>query len=142
MKYVYIMAINLFTVMCNAATVAIMVAIQLSNLRDIYKPEPVAKQINHAMVHMQRVQSERFESTVEPAHETDYDEIISKQLPRYGVLCKSVYVHGNPQGDYPLYRLEVGTQLRLREMYSTFNNPAWVMVKPAEWIPMSALCSF
>lgn len=93
---------------------------------------------DRSTVVIQRVRPQRFESIILIEQG---DVIMSNTLPRYGLICEpGTYVHGNPQGDYPLYILEPGAQVRLREMYSTYNKPAWVMIKPAEWIPLTALC--
>ncbi len=93
---------------------------------------------DHKINAIQRVQSERLESVVL----VEGDVIMGNVLPRYAVVCEETYVHGNPQGDYPLYRIQTGSQVRLREMYGPYNEPAWVMIKPAEWLPMSALCAY
>lgn len=63
----------------------------------------------------------------------------SPSLPGYGVLCQAADVMNAPEGSAVLYTLPSGASVKLREQPRfAFRN--WVMIKPAEWIPLAAIC--
>lgn len=70
------------------------------------------------------------------------NEIITgNTLPRFGVLCEDASVQGNPHDGFEtLYILSKGTKVRLRDQGG--DGRSWVMIAPAHWIRMSALCEF
>ena len=68
------------------------------------------------------------------------DVIMGNTLPRYGELCETTTVHGSPADDSKvLYSVVNGTTVRLREQ-SHGDDRSWVMIAPANWIRLSALC--
>lgn len=68
------------------------------------------------------------------------DVIMGISLPRHGTLCSDVEVRGNPQEwSKPLYTLTEGEVVRLREQSYAGD---WVMIAPAEWIPLAAVCDW
>lgn len=60
-------------------------------------------------------------------------------LPAYGVLCQETEVMNAPEGSTVLYVLPVDTRVQLREQ-PRFRYRDWVMIRPAEWIPLAAIC--
>jgi hypothetical protein len=65
--------------------------------------------------------------------------IMGNTLPRYGVLCEDTNVQGNPHDGFAtLYTLQKGETVRLREPGG--DGHAWVMIAPAQWIRITALC--
>ena len=60
-------------------------------------------------------------------------------LPPYGVICTATHVYGEPEGTLVLYSVSVGQIVQLREQ-PRFAHRDWVMINPAEWIPLSAVC--
>lgn len=62
-------------------------------------------------------------------------------LPPFGTLCQDTPVLGGPDADIyqPIYTLKAGETVALREQ-PVFEHRDWVMIAPAEWIPLSALC--
>ena len=69
--------------------------------------------------------------------ESDVAEMPS--LPGYGTICTETYVYGSPEGTQVLYSVSVGDVVQLREQ-PRFNHRDWVMIKPAQWIPLAAIC--
>jgi len=68
------------------------------------------------------------------------DVITGNNLPRYGVLCEDAEVQNAPyEGFEVIYTLPKGTTVRLREQ-SQGGTRSWVMIKPAEYIRLTALC--
>lgn len=77
-----------------------------------------------------------------PAVIVENDVIMGNTLPAYGTLCEDVGVQGNPHDGFEvLYTLPAGEVVRLREQ-SRGADRSWVMIKPAHWIKISALCSW
>jgi hypothetical protein len=70
-------------------------------------------------------------------HDSDVATIPS--LPAYGILCESVNVMNEPRGSLILSTLPKGETVQLREQ-PRFTNRDWVMIAPAQWIPLSAVC--
>ena len=67
--------------------------------------------------------------------------VMGNTLPRYGVLCEAANVQGNPHdGCKVIYTLPKGERVRLREQGG--EGRAWVMIAPANWIRLTALCGF
>lgn len=71
----------------------------------------------------------------------DGDVLTRFSLPPFGTLCDSVAVRGGPDASIyaPLYFLPAGETVALREQPKRANRD-WVMIAPAEWIPLEALC--
>ncbi len=68
------------------------------------------------------------------------DVIMGNTLPRYGELCEKTPVRGSPADDSAvLYTLPAGVVVRLREQ-SHGDDRSWVMIAPANWVRLSALC--
>lgn len=68
------------------------------------------------------------------------DVITGNTLPRYGELCEKTPVRGSPAEDSAvLYTLPAGEVVRLREQ-SHGDDRSWVMIAPANWVRLSALC--
>ncbi len=68
------------------------------------------------------------------------DVITGNTLPRYGELCEKTPVRGSPADDSAvLYTLPAGVVVRLREQ-SHGDDRSWVMIAPANWVRLSALC--
>ena len=68
------------------------------------------------------------------------DVITGNTLPRYGELCEITPVRGSPADDsVVLYTLPAGVVVRLREQ-SHGDDRSWVMIAPANWVRLSALC--
>jgi hypothetical protein len=66
--------------------------------------------------------------------------VMGNSLPRFGTACGDVAVRGTPSMEFdPLYVLADGSRVRLREQ-SHGADRSWVMIAPAEWIPIGALC--
>ena len=71
----------------------------------------------------------------------DGDVFTGNNLPLWGKVCTKTGVYGDPYGLHaPLYFLPIGEKVRLHEL-SQSGEP-WVMIKPALWIPMQALCNW
>ena len=70
------------------------------------------------------------------------DVIMGNRLPQYGTICGDAEVRGGPDaGIYGvLYIIPDGTSVRLRDQSSPTGE--WVMIEPARWIPITALCMF
>lgn len=69
------------------------------------------------------------------------DVITGNALPRYGTLCEQAEVRSAPYSyGVVLYTLPKGEEVRLREQ-SHGDDRSWVMIKPARWIKLSALCT-
>ena len=63
------------------------------------------------------------------------------QLPRYGMVNAFVEVRGGPRNEAEgLYTLTPGTRVQLRD--SSRPDGAWVMIAPAEWMPLEAVCGY
>lgn len=79
-------------------------------------------------------------SPIQAVTTTDGDIITGVSLPRFGTLCEEAEVRGGPDAAIykPLYVLPAGERVRLREQ----SNPTgeWVMIEPAKWIPLKAVC--
>lgn len=69
------------------------------------------------------------------------DVLIRVSLPAYGELCESTPVRGGPDAEIykPLYILPIGNVVQLREQ-PEITPRDWVMIKPARWIQLSAIC--
>ena len=66
--------------------------------------------------------------------------ILTNPMPKNGILCEDIPVRGAPlETANILHTLTVGTEVSLRELGRGYAI-GWVMIRPAEWIPMSALC--
>lgn len=78
-------------------------------------------------------------SVTNPVVAVENDVIVGISLPPYGVLCHDVDVKGSPEGLNTLYTLRSGETVELREQ-PKWEHRDWVMIAPAEWIPLSALC--
>lgn len=62
------------------------------------------------------------------------------QLPRWGVIGEAVSVVDSPRDDANLlYTLPAGFHVRLRELSRPTGE--WVMIAPAEYIRLEAVCS-
>lgn len=58
------------------------------------------------------------------------------KLPRYAIIGQDTDVRGNPRyTSRALYEIQRGKRVRLHD---SFMN--WVMIAPAEWIPMEDIC--
>ena len=84
-------------------------------------------------------------ATVERQKDTvvmDGDVIIGNKLPEWGTVCGDTEVRGGPDaGIYNvLYTIPDGTKVRLRDQSKPTGE--WVMIEPAQWIPITALCMF
>lgn len=61
-------------------------------------------------------------------------------LPLWSEICTETGVYGDPYGLHaPFYTLSVGVRVRLHELS---HGGTWVMIKPAKWIPLQALCEW
>ena len=70
----------------------------------------------------------------------DGDVFAGNALPMWGEICTQTGVYGDPYGLHvPLYSLPVGEKVRLHELS---RGEPWVMIKPALWIPLQALCEW
>lgn len=67
------------------------------------------------------------------------DVVSPPSLPGYGVLCRATDVMNAPEGSTVLYTLPSGASVQLREQ-PRFAFRDWVMIQPAEWIPLAAIC--
>lgn len=67
------------------------------------------------------------------------DILTGLSLPSHGILCSDVDVMNAPEGTEVLYSVSVGTTIQLREQ-PRFDHRDWVMIRPAQWIPLSAVC--
>lgn len=64
------------------------------------------------------------------------DVIMGNTLPYWGEICTDTKVYGDPYGlTEALYSVPSGEKVTLRELYG-----AWVMIAPANWIQLSAVC--
>ena len=84
-------------------------------------------------------------ATVERQKDTvvmDGDVIMGNKLPEWGTVCGDTEARGGPDaGIYGvLYIIPDGTSVRLRDQSSPTGE--WVMIEPARWIPITALCMF
>ena len=84
-------------------------------------------------------------TTVERHKDTvvmDGDVIMGNKLPEWGTVCGDAEVRGGPDaGIYGvLYIIPDGTSVRLRDQSKPTGE--WVMIEPAQWIPITALCMF
>lgn len=62
------------------------------------------------------------------------------QLPRWGVVGETVQVVSSPRDEAsPLYTLPIGSRVRLRELSRPTGE--WVMIAPAEYVRLEAVCS-
>ena len=67
-------------------------------------------------------------------------DVLPNSMPAMWVLCNDVPVRGAPlETANILYTLTAGTEVPLRELGRGY-AVGWVMIRPVEWIPMSALC--
>lgn len=67
------------------------------------------------------------------------DVLTGISLPPYGEICTETHVYNAPEGTQILYSLSVGDIVQLREQ-PRFDHRDWVMIKPAEWIPLAVIC--
>lgn len=71
----------------------------------------------------------------------DNGVIVGNTIARYAKVCAdNAYVYGSPKemGE-PLYLLSIGDKVEIHDVAR--NTPeVWVMVQPAEWLKMTALC--
>ena len=68
----------------------------------------------------------------------DGDVLIGNSLPYAGHVCTPTRVYGDPYGLNEVgYSVSVGEIVTLRELYD-----AWVMIRPAQWIPLTAVCQW
>lgn len=67
------------------------------------------------------------------------DIAVMPSLPPYGVLCQDTQVMNAPEGQVVLYDLPEGERVQLREQ-PRFHHRDWVMIRPAQWIPLAAIC--
>lgn len=66
----------------------------------------------------------------------DGDVLISNTLSYWGEICTDAKIYDDPYGLHKTqYSVYVGETVTLREQHEQ-----WVMIKPAKWIPLSALC--
>lgn len=66
-------------------------------------------------------------------------EVTGGVLPRTGIICKDTYVYSEPSTNgWMLGRQVIGDVVRLRE--NSYPDGTWVMIAPAEWIPIEAVC--
>lgn len=75
---------------------------------------------------------------------TTEDGIVTgNTLARWGELCTVTPVYGGPDTTIydPLYEIPDGTLVRLHEL-SRGEDRSWVMIEPARWIRISALCTY
>ena len=84
-------------------------------------------------------------ATVERQKDTvvmDGDVIMGNKLPEWDTVCGGAEVRGGPDaGIYGvLYIIPDGTSVRLRDQSKPTGE--WVMIEPARWIPITALCMF
>lgn len=61
-------------------------------------------------------------------------------LPMWGEICTETGVYGDPYSLHkPMYTLPVDARVRLHELS---HGGTWVMIQPAKWIPLQALCEW
>lgn len=65
--------------------------------------------------------------------------IMGNTLPHTGVTCEETAVYVSPEEvGLPLSILSIHTTVRLHELSRGVQG--WVMIEPAQWIKLSALC--
>ena len=74
---------------------------------------------------------------ITPLH--DWGDMTGGTLPRFGTVCKDTIIYSEPSvNGWELGAVRVGDVVRLRD--NSQPDGTWVMIEPAKWIPIEAVC--
>lgn len=76
---------------------------------------------------------------ITPLHGWDGDDMTGGKLPKFGTVCKDSIVYSEPSTNgWELGAVKIGDIVRLRD--NSYPDGTWVMIEPAKWIPIEAVC--